>query len=256
MTQDETANLESLLDGAPLEPPSTEPKGETEPGTPPEDPSADGEQPVEERQSRTVPLPALEDERRKRKEAESDREALRKRLDELEARINGSGQKPAENSQGSRQALPDPYDDPVGYARAIENRNQYAIFETRLHLTRDSMLTSVEDYEEIESVFADAAEKYPRLAYELSRSPNPARYAYETGRKIKLMNEIDSDPAAYEAKLREKILAEAGGEHQYTQKSPSARAPTSLSSVASAPPRPRDDKGRYAPQSLSEILDD
>lgn len=205
-----------------------------EPGPSPEEP-----QHAELADQPTVPRRALEDERRKRQEYE-------RRIAELEARI-----KP----QAEPQPPPHIFDDPDAWQHNLMQQQQRALFETRAELTREVAMAKHEDYEEAEAVFAEAAKAYPQLAHEMVQSPNPARYVYEMGKRIKLQTEIGNDPVAYERKLREKWEAELAAQSDQAVSQPTVKAPKSLASVPSAPSK-RDDKGRYAPVSLSEILDD
>lgn len=194
-------------------------------------------------ESRHVPLKALEDERRKRQE-------LEKRLQELEQRAQP--RQPQQSQQQPPPQFPDPLDDPQGYARYMQQELQRSQFETRAMVSQEMMRAQHKDYDEVEAIFVEAAKSNPMLLQEMISHPVPGKYAYEQGRKIKLMNEI-SDPDAYRARLREEILAELNGTQA---QAPVAPAPKSLAGATSAPVKHSTRKSQYdGPADLSELLD-
>jgi hypothetical protein len=243
MEHEEQTDLEDVLNDAPETTAVEEAKGEKPPEPPSEEPQETQQGDEGSSSGQTVPLKALESERQKRQD-------LEKRLADLEGRVPQNQQQ----QQHQQPVLPDPYEDPEGYFRAQQEYQQRNLFETKAVLSQDFMRSQYEDYDEVEAYFADAAEKDPRLAIGLLNSPNPARFAYEQGKRQRLLDEIGSDPEAYKAKIRESVLAEVGGTVEQPPQNTGAKAPTSLAAVPSAPSR-RDDKGRFAPASLSEILD-
>jgi hypothetical protein len=218
---------------------------DVEPEPPSEEPAeqSDEVETAPQPESRNVPLKALEDERRKRQE-------LEKRLQELEQRAQ-----PRQQSQPQQQPqpqFPDPLDDPQGYARYMQQELQRSQFETRAMVSQEMMRAQHKDYDEVEAIFVEAARSNPMLLQEMISHPVPGKYAYEQGRKIKLMQEI-SDPDAYRARLREEILAELNGTQA---QQPVAPAPKSLAGATSAPVKQSSRKSQYdGPADLSELLD-
>lgn len=124
---------------------------------------------------------ALIGERRRRQEAE-------KKLKEL---------------QEEKQKLPDPLDDPEGYAKAIEGNNQQARINDKLNLSRDLMLDSTDDYEEVEQVFMGLIAEFedgelvsikdPALQQKFLASPNPAKFAYNYAKEHLRKENLDSE---------------------------------------------------------------
>ncbi len=111
----------------------------------------------------TVPVKALTEERRKRQEAE-------KKAQELEAKLK----------EPEATKVPDPVEDPEGYARFMEDKTNLDALRIKVNLSRDMMLDVKQDYAEKEQVFVELAKKNPYLVQQMNASPNPAKYAYQT----------------------------------------------------------------------------
>jgi len=116
---------------------------------------------------------------------------------------------------------------------------QPKLYETRVLLSQEMYRSAHPDYDEVEQIFTDQCEKDPSLRQRLLAHPVPAKFAYEEGKRLKLMHEL-SDPDAYRAKLREEIMAElqAQQSQQPSQVPPPAKPvpqpPKSLAGVPSA----------------------
>jgi hypothetical protein len=258
------ASLDTLLDGDSA-PSRTEPEKsqEQEPKAPePQAPSGEAGKsadpptgdktteaaPPAATQEKTVPVKALEDERRKRQE-------LERRVAEFER-----AQRP--QAQPQQPQAPDIYGDPEGYAAYLRNQYDNGLYETRVVLSQDMMRQQHADYDEVEKVFADymwqrAEMGDQSLANALRQSANPAKFAYEQGKRIRFMTEIGNDPDGYvERKVQERLasLKTPPGTPQQPE-APAAAPPTSLAGTASAAP-PRSGKSNLAePASLSDLLD-
>ncbi len=119
---------------------------------------ADGPEP-------TVPLRALQDERRKRQE-------LAERLTSME-------------QQAASVARPDPFEDPDGAAEFDRREGTETTFRLRCDMSQEMMRQSHADYDEVESVFMEAAQANPALAVQLANHPFPARFAYQQGSRFR-----------------------------------------------------------------------
>lgn len=132
---------------------------------------------------------ALLDERRKRQALESKQEAKR---------------------------IPDPIEDPEGYANHIDARAQQSEFKTRIAISRDLMVDSHPDFEDAERVFmglvadADGNITDESLFRKFQAAPNPARFAYNAAKEHLQVQEIKSP--AYRDKLKAEIRAELEAE--------------------------------------------
>lgn len=145
---------------------------------------------TQEPEEKMVPVAALLDERRKRQELEKKLEA--------------------------ETVIPDPIEDPEGYANHIKGESGKSELDLRINLTREFMLDSKEDYAEKEAVFLGlvgeledgvlVSVKDQSLLDKFRQSRNPAKFAYETAIQHLKVQEL-SDPK-YEESLRAKIKAE------------------------------------------------
>lgn len=252
----ETTDLGSLLDAepaaheapmAPLAEPETQVTGDKQQtAEPPAAAKPEGQEPGH------IPREALLDERRKRQE-------LEKKLNELEARLN----KPQPPQQEQHQ--PDWYTDPEGREAMLLRRFEQQQFETRIVLSEQMMAEKYSDYEEKRDVFAEAAAKSPALAQQLVQAPNPAKFAYDMGRKIAMQREIGDDPESYKAKLEADFRKKYGipdepngqpsAQPQQRMQAPAAPVPKSLAKTPSA--QPRNHVGQFAhkgPTPLEDII--
>jgi len=98
--------------------------------------------------------------------------------------------------------------------------------------------------------FQRRTQQDPRLWNELYSKPHPYQWMIDSNSTARLHEEIGTDPAAYEAKIRAKIEAERGAAPPPV--SPAAGLPPSLASARSA--APRGTNGFAGPPSLSDIL--
>lgn len=121
------------------------------------------------------------------------------------------------------ETVPDPIEDPTGYADFITAKSDKGLLQTRIDLSRDVMMDSKEDYLEKETVFmglignVDDDGKLSitdqTLFTKFQAAKNPARFAYQHA-----VQHLDiaakSDPNYRDnlkAELKAEILAEMGG---------------------------------------------
>ncbi len=154
----------------------------------------------------SVPVKALTEERRKRQAAE-------KRAKDLEAKIKANAPE-GEN-------VPDPIDDPEGYAKYVEGKNNLNALRVKVNLSRDIMLDAKDDYVEKEQVFVELAKASPYLVQQMNASPNPAKFAYQTATDYLEVQKM-RDPKyqeELEERVREKVLKELGVQPEGKKKS-------------------------------------
>jgi hypothetical protein len=136
-----------------------------------------------------------------------------------------------------------------------------ALHDNRVMTSQAIMRMQHQDYDEAETAFVEAAQANPSLWAKLEQHPFPAQFAYEIGKQSKQIAAIAADPAAYEAALRQKILAELAAQQQpppaspivQPPKRPSAPPPSSLARVTSQTPR-NIAKVWDGPRPVSDIL--
>jgi hypothetical protein len=237
--------LETMLDdNAPSQPAAAEPVADPGPGvTPAAAPPAAAASPPPEGYA---PLAVIQDERRKRQE-------LERRVQEFERMLQQPKREPP--------PPPDWYTEPDKAAAYQAQALQAHVYETRVHLSQEFMRTQKPDYDEMEKIFSEDAERNPALWQQIQRHPMPAKFAYEYGRRQKMMREIGDDPDAYRQRVIAEWQASQGQQPEAaptpSQPAPAARAPIPRSLASVPNNRPRDDRGRFqAPASLESILGD
>lgn len=235
------SDLETILtEQTPTEAPATaEPVTNVETGDNPATvpPAAAPEQSVPEGY---VPRAAIQDERRKRQELEA-------KLKQYEQHLQKREQAPP----------PDWYAEPERAAQVMQQQVQYQITQTKVALSQDWARTQYQDYDEMEQVFTEAAQQQPHLWQQLYSHPNPAKFAYQQAKKLKVMQEIGDDPDAY----RQRIIAEyqaSQGQGQPPAQQPRAaprpQLPTSLGRTVNN--APRNERGQFTGRAeISDILD-
>lgn len=233
--------LDSILDAPPAqEAPATAPtepaqQGVKDQSTAPPAPTPQSVEPEH------VPRAALMDERRKRQE-------LEKQFVELQRAIQ---------AQQPQPQAPDLYADPEHYAATLRSHVEQANFATRVEVTELVMSEKHPDYAEKRDLFIATAEQDPALIMKMMKSANPAKFAYDMGRKIAVEREVGNDPAAYREKVRAELMQELGinPSAPAAPKSLSAPVPKSLASIPSAPARAPNGQFRSnGPTPLSDII--
>jgi hypothetical protein len=211
------------------------------------DPDDDAEPGDPEPGQPIVPRTAYEKERARRQNwverasrAEAERDALAKQLEDAK---KGPPPPPP-------QPLPpiDPATDPEGYTRRMRG----VVLNERLN-TSEMMAMDKHGREVIDretEYFKKRGEAEPRLWGELYSQPHPYQWMIDNNATARLHEEIGTDPAAYEAKIRAKIEAERGADPPPV--SPVAGMPPSLANARSSAPRGMN--GFSGPLSMEDIL--
>jgi hypothetical protein len=264
MSEDkQTADLDAILSGeipaqepvSQQTPPEQQPpegQAEAETGDKEQDAAPPAVPPVKD-EGPHVPRKALEDERRKRQELERQIADLTSKAAPPTAQPQT--QQPVQQQPRQMPKRPDPWTDPEGAAAYDQMMLQHQLFETRVVTSQELMKATKPDFDEINRIFIEAASSDPYLEQQLVQHPLPAKFAYEQGKRIKLMREIGDDPDAYEKRLREKWEAERADQQQPQPQPVAPAAPKSLASTASTQPRLKN--GQFAGAehaSLDDIL--
>lgn len=184
-------------------------------------------------------------------------EAFLKKANDEKHKRQELEQKYSNQPEKGQEALPDPIDDPEGYAKALQVRNDRNQLATRITLSQELMRDKHADYEEREAQFAELAKTDPSLVAQLQQASNPAKFAYETAVKAErvaqfdnfddaVKSEVGKQVAAETARIRAEIEKEYSGKLNQAQKIPP--------SGAKAGSRGSDNSAVAGNDSLTDIL--
>ena len=240
-------SLNDILSGQeqvqqPPEPVQTEPEVQPEPepeAEPQTDVKAEEAQPVEpsstEENVQQVPLKALEAERHKRQE-------LERQIQEF--------QTPAEEVEPI-----DPFLEPDQFVQQTKTEISDEMFQMKTEMSQEMMRSTHQDYDEMEALFMEKVQdpKYAQvLSVGLRSAPMPAKYAYETAKTFKeLENPQPANGPSDELKAQWKAEYLESLKEAETTKAVEA-APKSLADAPSADSRK--DPAWEGPKPLSSIL--
>lgn len=191
--------------------------------------------PQAQQHQQEAPVAAVLEERRKRQEAEREREVYRQQLEQYQ-----------------RQPAPSVLEDEEGWKQA--QRQEQAAREALL------LSKTVPDYQDAYNAVLEAAQANPTLEATIMTAPVPAVAILEEGRKIieqrkreKLLEEI-GDPATFEERVRAKVLAELQAQQPAPQPGIAALSlPPSLATTRSVN-APRTSATWSGPTPLGDIL--
>lgn len=191
---------------------------------------------------RFVPLTELKTERTKRQEEARLRTEAETRAARAEAALEEARrlwtlqQQPQQHFQSQpQQPEPTPDDfwqDPNRFLtqqlQAQEQRIRAQIAQERvlerIEETREQMIAAHKDFEEMETAFVEAAQNAPHLLQAMARSRNPAKFAYDTAKRLRFLSDVGQEPEAYVNRVREeerkKVLEELKLGPQQTQRFP------------------------------------
>jgi hypothetical protein len=212
---------------------------------------------------RTVPLRAYGRVRTERNDYKSQVAAKDTEIRLLREQIEEAKRTPPVPRQDAKPAtpaappqMPNPVEDPDGYARWDADRR----WDMRLDMS-ESVLRGAKPAAEVDEalkLFKEEAGRNPALAASLRQQQHPWGWMFEQAQKIKAQREIGDDPAAYRAKLEAEIRAQIAAEAAPPAEPTSARpaspsVPRSLANTRSAAPRSA--PAFSGPPSLTDILD-
>lgn len=235
------ATYEELLDdsetGEPTAPPATDASQEQGSRDSPE---------VLPTAEKTVPLRALEDERSKRQNFESQVQAQQRQIDVLIQSLQAQGKtEPAPSGQSMPDLLLDPDKWQINLLQKLDGLLQNQLFTTKLTLSEDLMRETKPDYDEMIDAFVKPAmERDPTFRQQVITAANPAKFAYQQAKRLKAEKELgdDFDADKLKATLREQVKAELMAELQEKQGElqEKAKIPVSLGRIGSSAPNSSD----------------
>ena len=135
----------------------------------------------------------------------------------------------ADQDKPEETALPDPIDDPEGYAKALEQRNANSQFAMRVTLSQELMREKHADYDEKEAAFAELMKENPALVQGLHNSSNPAKYAYDLAVKHERMAQFDNFDTAVKSEVEKQVSAATEKLREELEKEYSAKLKTATS---------------------------
>lgn len=165
-------------------------------------------------------IAAIKDERKKRQAAKGEVQSLRDELNQLKGRVDAqpAPQRPAQE----QPQIPSPATDPEGFANYIfaaldqvkrGNEASNRLFESRATAMHRHGVETVQKAEEaFHGMKQSNPAHYQALQEAFGRSKDPIGEVSRWYLEQQLMAEIGDDPAAYEAKIREKVMAEMQGQ--------------------------------------------
>ena len=186
-------------------------------------------------------LAAMQEERRKRQAMEQELNTIRQQAMQT-AQQNG-GQPPKTF-----------WDDPEAALKQFQQQVQTVALRTRLDTSEAIARQRYQDFEQNVQFFGELMAQTPGLREQMLNSPDPAEFAYKTGkthREYRELGSIEEYRAKVEREARAKIEAEYKQREQERQQK-TAELPTSLTN---APSRPAPNRAVYnGPTSLESLL--
>ena len=239
--------------------PTAEPKAVTEAPKPEEQDDADTEPPAPSPGEAVVPRRALEDERHKRQdwkqravEAETRHQELMRQLEEAKRAPPPQPQQPPPQMQ----PLPDPQQDPVGFARGFAIQQQQMLLNERLNMSEMMLREKIGDdkVSEYVSEFQQHAQRDPTLFGKLYTQTNPYGWMTREVDRLRLQRDIGDDPA----KFRERLIAEerAKWEQEVAARGPAVPQGTPVPGMQPSLANARSVAGRTAPAWTGELSDE
>lgn len=169
-----------------------------------------------------------------------------------------TGRQPAPQPRPEPQQpeLPNPAEDPVGYANALIARQQEAFSHFQLKTTLDlsaRFLKQTHGAEAFDETMAWLTTR-PDLEAHFTTQPDPWGSAYAYYQREKIADEIGDDPSAYRKRIEEEAIArykasqEAGGTQAAAPSAPPrmrAPPPPAPASTVRSAAQPRDGQGKF-----------
>lgn len=129
---------------------------------------------------------------------------------------------------------PSVFEDEEGYTNHLNATIAQQVFAAKLELSEENarerfpdlaqIMGTVEDEQGVAHVnWINAVRKNPALAQQFERAADPVRFAYQTLKKLKALEEIGDDPNAYRERLRAEIAAELAAKAQQPVATPAGQ---------------------------------
>ena len=226
--------------------------GATKPSAATPEPDDDAEPGEPAPHEAIVPRTAYEQERKRRQDWKSRADKAETERDMLAKQLEAAKAPPPQSTPPPPPEPIDPVKDPEGYTRRMRG----VVLNERLN-TSEMLALEKHGKETIDAeaaYFQKRTQADPRLWNELYSMPHPYQWMIDNNATARLHEEIGTDPAAYEAKMKAKWEAEfqAAIDKRDGRVSPAAGLPPSLASARSA--APRGTNGFAGPPSMDDIL--
>lgn len=148
----------------------------------------------------------------------------------LRAALKAERRKRQEAEQQAQIKQFDPasfYEDPSNIQHFVQEK----LAVTAINMSREFAKHQFEDYDEMEELFAEEAERNPALVHQLKSHPAPALFAYQTAKQLKTVREAQD--GSLEARIRAEVEAKVRAEYEAKQKKAAAAVPPDLAGARS-----------------------
>jgi hypothetical protein len=265
---DKSTELDAFLGAPEPEPaPAAEPKQDAAPEAKSE-PDAEPDAEADDADADTDPAGMVRasvmlQERKRRQDwkdkaarAETERDELRKQLDEAK---RFAQQPPPQQYQPPPQPqYIDPTQDPQGYRAQLQQERQHDLLNERLNLSQAAAMREhgAEAVTKATEEFRAAMQQNPSLQSQLYQQLDPYQWVMQQAEVLRLHREIGEDPAAYKARLRAEWEAERGASQEAPLSAgPASTMPRMAPSLASArSAAPRSAAAWSGPPTMDDIL--
>lgn len=167
-----------------------------------------------------VPIAAVMAEREKRQKYEKELAEARKQLEEIQ--------------QAKAQQLPEFFTDPEGYVQAVVSQAEFRAKDRTYAMLEEEQREAHEDFDvNFEAALAEAQQN-PAVAKEILNAKNPAKAAYQLGKRMAQHAAMSQDPAKYEAEMEAKFRAK--WEAEQTAKLEAETKAKQEAAIAAIPP--------------------
>jgi hypothetical protein len=230
----------------------------------PDTPESNDDVKVEARpnDSRTVPLAALEGERKARQDWKEKASRAEGELAELRRQLEEAKRPPTPVPQQQQAPapqmlpLPDPNVDPVGYVTAFAARQQVAMFNERLN-NSEMMMREKMPAAELDAYVADfkrELERDPSLVGKLQTQIHPYGWLVKEVDRLRLLRDVGDDPTAFRARIEAE--ARAKWEAEAAARGPAVPQAAPLPNMAPSLATARSVAGRTAPAWTGEASEE
>lgn len=152
-----------------------------------------------------VPLAAVMAEREKRQAKERELEETRRELEALRTQAPTTA------------PLPEFFADPEGYVQTVVSQAEFRARDRTYAVLEEEQREANPDFDEhFEAALAEA-QRNPLVAREILNARNPAKAAYQLGKRMAAHTALTTDPAKYEADLEAKFRAKWEAEQAATR---------------------------------------
>lgn len=188
---------ESEADAAPaesVEANDREAPGEKEEAAPAPAVAADAAPPAAKSEPEHVPIAALMAEREKRQKHEKELAEAKRQLEEFQ------------RSQQQVQ-MPEFFADPEGYVQTVVSQVEFRARDRMFAAMEEEQREAHDDFDTHFEAAMTEAQQNPAIARDILNAKNPAKAAYQLGKRMAQASALVADPAKYEAELEAKLRA-------------------------------------------------